>query len=81
MPELPEVEVLVRHLSPLLKGKVVRGLRVRRAKVLAPRLWVSLAGRSLEQSFPVWRGAGNISSSSFGDRAAARRCSCWVIWA
>jgi len=36
MPELPEVEVLVRHLSPLLKNKTVRGLDVRRAKVLAP---------------------------------------------
>jgi formamidopyrimidine-DNA glycosylase len=36
MPELPEVEVLVRHLSPLLKNKTVRGVDVRRAKVLLP---------------------------------------------
>jgi formamidopyrimidine-DNA glycosylase len=36
MPELPEVEVLVRHLSPLLKGRTVRGVEVRRAKVIAP---------------------------------------------
>jgi len=36
MPELPEVEVLVRHLSPLLKGKVVRSLQVRRTKTLLP---------------------------------------------
>jgi formamidopyrimidine-DNA glycosylase len=36
MPELPEVEVLVRHLSPLLKGRKVRVVRVNRAKVLAP---------------------------------------------
>ncbi len=34
MPELPEVEVLVRHLRPLLRGKTVRGVKVRRAKVL-----------------------------------------------
>jgi formamidopyrimidine-DNA glycosylase len=36
MPELPEVEVLVRHLAPLLKGRTVRGVEVRRAKVIAP---------------------------------------------
>jgi formamidopyrimidine-DNA glycosylase len=36
MPELPEVEVLVRHLRPLIDGKTIRGVDVRRAKVLAP---------------------------------------------
>ena len=36
MPELPEVEVLVRHLSPLLKNKIIRSIQVRRVKVLAP---------------------------------------------
>jgi formamidopyrimidine-DNA glycosylase len=36
MPELPEVEVLVRHLSPLLKGKKIRSIDVRRAKILKP---------------------------------------------
>ena len=36
MPELPEVEVLVRHLRPLLKNKTVRAVQVRRARVLAP---------------------------------------------
>jgi formamidopyrimidine-DNA glycosylase len=36
MPELPEVEVLARHLGPLIKGKTIRGVEVRRAKVLAP---------------------------------------------
>jgi len=36
MPELPEVEVLARHLRPLLRGKTIRGGDVRRAKVLAP---------------------------------------------
>jgi formamidopyrimidine-DNA glycosylase len=36
MPELPEVEVLARHLRPLLRGKTIRGVNVRRAKVLAP---------------------------------------------
>jgi formamidopyrimidine-DNA glycosylase len=36
MPELPEVEVLVRHLEPLLRNKTIRDVQVRRAKVLAP---------------------------------------------
>ena len=36
MPELPEVEVLARHLRPLICGKTIRGVSVRRAKVLAP---------------------------------------------
>jgi formamidopyrimidine-DNA glycosylase len=36
MPELPEVEVLVRQLAPLLQGRTVRGVDVRRPKILAP---------------------------------------------
>jgi formamidopyrimidine-DNA glycosylase len=36
MPELPEVEVLARHLRPLIRGRTIRGVDVRRAKVLAP---------------------------------------------
>lgn len=36
MPELPEVEVLARHLRPLLKGKTIRAVEIRRAKVLRP---------------------------------------------
>jgi formamidopyrimidine-DNA glycosylase len=36
MPELPEVEVLAHHLRPLLHGKTIRGVTVRRAKVLTP---------------------------------------------
>jgi formamidopyrimidine-DNA glycosylase len=36
MPELPEVEVLVRHLAPLLKNKTIRVVRVLRAKVVEP---------------------------------------------
>src|ERR1041384_5706856 len=36
MPERPEVEVLVRHLSPLLRNKTVRRVEVRRSKVLLP---------------------------------------------
>jgi len=36
MPELPEVEVLARHLRPVLRGKSIRAVRVNRAKILKP---------------------------------------------
>ncbi|HEX5219067.1 MAG TPA: bifunctional DNA-formamidopyrimidine glycosylase/DNA-(apurinic or apyrimidinic site) lyase [Verrucomicrobiae bacterium] len=36
MPELPEVEVLARHLGPLIAGKRIRKVTVRRARVLRP---------------------------------------------
>jgi formamidopyrimidine-DNA glycosylase len=36
MPELPEVEVLVRHLALLLKGKTIRAVKVHREKVIRP---------------------------------------------
>jgi formamidopyrimidine-DNA glycosylase len=36
VPELPEVEVLVRHLRPLLEGRAIRAVQVRRAKIIAP---------------------------------------------
>lgn len=36
MPELPEVEILARHLAPLLRGKAIRAVEVRRTKVLRP---------------------------------------------
>jgi formamidopyrimidine-DNA glycosylase len=35
MPELPEVEVLVRHLGPLLKNKTIRQVHINRERVLA----------------------------------------------
>jgi len=36
VPELPEVEVLVRHLRPLLYGKVIHAVHVSRPRVLRP---------------------------------------------
>ena len=36
MPELPEVEVLVRHLRPLVLNKTIRHLEVHRARVISP---------------------------------------------
>ena len=36
MPELPEVEVLARHLAPSLQGKSIHQVRVHRTRVLRP---------------------------------------------
>lgn len=36
MPELPEVEVLVRHLGPWLQNRTIRSIEVRRQRVLRP---------------------------------------------
>lgn len=36
MPELPEVEVLVRHLRPLLRGKKIRTVHIHRDRVIRP---------------------------------------------
>jgi formamidopyrimidine-DNA glycosylase len=36
MPEMPEVEVLVRHLRPLLRGKTIRSVKVLRERVIRP---------------------------------------------
>jgi formamidopyrimidine-DNA glycosylase len=43
MPELPEVEVLARHLAPLLKGRTIGNISVRRARVIAPTSELELA--------------------------------------
>lgn len=36
MPELPEVEILVRELRPLVRNKTIRRVEVRRARVVSP---------------------------------------------
>lgn len=36
MPELPEVEVLARYLLPVIRGKTIHSVDVRRAKILKP---------------------------------------------
>jgi formamidopyrimidine-DNA glycosylase len=52
MPELPEVEVLVRHLRPLIVGQRISGVEVRRARVIRPNkpaeLQRKLAGATFE---------------------------------
>jgi formamidopyrimidine-DNA glycosylase len=51
MPELPEVEVLARHLRPLLTGKKIRRVAVRRARVLRPTSASQLERALLGASF------------------------------
>jgi len=36
MPELPEVEVLVRHLAPALRKRKIKSVEVRRARIVSP---------------------------------------------
>ena len=43
MPELPEVEVVVRKLRPHITGKTIRGVSVRRLRVIAPTTEQDLA--------------------------------------
>jgi formamidopyrimidine-DNA glycosylase len=51
MPELPEVEVLVRHLAPLLRGRTVRGVEVHRDKVVRPTAPRALAAQLAGATF------------------------------
>jgi formamidopyrimidine-DNA glycosylase len=56
VPELPEVEVLARHLERTLPGKTIRGVKVHRAKILRPTsertLRTALTGATFKA---VWR--------------------------
>jgi formamidopyrimidine-DNA glycosylase len=45
MPELPEVEVLFRHLTPVLAGRRIRAVEVRKARVVRPEGPEDFAGR------------------------------------
>ncbi|MCL4786141.1 MAG: bifunctional DNA-formamidopyrimidine glycosylase/DNA-(apurinic or apyrimidinic site) lyase [Verrucomicrobia bacterium] len=51
MPELPEVEVLVRHLRPLIRNKTIRGVRVLRDRVLGATPSVKLRRTLLGKRF------------------------------
>src|SRR6266568_6165447 len=73
MPELPEVEVLVRRLAPRLKNKTIRGVEVRRARVLRPTrpaelkraltgaLFVGLARRAKYVAFTLRRAGDGVT--------------------
>ena len=78
MPELPEVEVLVRHLKPLVVGKRIRSVNVGRARVLLPTSieelrgglkgarFVSLARRGKYLLFGLQKGAFRTPFSLLG---------------
>src|SRR6266566_3574335 len=73
MPELPEVEVLVRRLAPRLRNKTIRGVEVRRARVLRPTRpaelrraltgahFVDLARRAKYLAFTLRRAGGGAT--------------------
>jgi len=51
MPELPEVEILVRHLRPALRGREVLGVTVLRSKIVRPDDATSLAAALVGRRF------------------------------
>ena len=51
MPELPEVEVLVRYLRPRLKGQTIHSIDVRRERVIRPTLAAELKRRLVGTKF------------------------------
>ncbi len=51
MPELPEVEVLVRHLDPLLREETIRNILIRRERVLRPTSVAQLKRRLKGSTF------------------------------
>src|SRR5947207_10636104 len=78
MPELPEVEVLVRRLAPRLKEKTILGVEVRRARVLRPTLpaelkraltgarFMEVARRAKYLTFTLRRAGGSGTFRLFG---------------
>lgn len=60
MPELPEVEVLVRHLAPLLRGRIIKAVNVQRARVIAPAKPAELARRLVGARFDDVRRRGKF---------------------
>ncbi|HXT11509.1 MAG TPA: bifunctional DNA-formamidopyrimidine glycosylase/DNA-(apurinic or apyrimidinic site) lyase [Candidatus Angelobacter sp.] len=45
MPELPEVEVLVRHLAPALANRKIEGIEIKRSRIIAPTSVVEFSRR------------------------------------
>jgi formamidopyrimidine-DNA glycosylase len=51
VPELPEVEVLARHLDEALRGKIIREVRVHRAKSIRPTNARAMRGKLVDAKF------------------------------
>lgn len=58
MPELPEVEILVRHLRGILRDREIRSVQVRRAKVIRPFTPTQLRQALVGWSFTLVRRRG-----------------------
>ncbi|MDR3459924.1 MAG: bifunctional DNA-formamidopyrimidine glycosylase/DNA-(apurinic or apyrimidinic site) lyase [Verrucomicrobiae bacterium] len=72
MPELPEVEVLARHLRPVLRGKVIRHVRVNRAKVLHPTSERQLQRALTGAKFKALSRRGKYLLFNFQSKAAGK---------
>ena len=70
MPELPEVEVLVRHLRPLLVRKTVRTVQVRRARVVRPTTPAELKRRLKGATFQALERRGKYLLFTFRSRGS-----------
>jgi formamidopyrimidine-DNA glycosylase len=79
MPELPEVEILVRHLAPLLEGRKVLAVHVHRAKVLAPTSMPEFTRALLGAKFCGLARRGSIFSSSCASQNEQSRGEWWAI--
>ncbi len=51
MPELPEVEILARHLRPAIRGRTIRRIQIRRERVLRPTTAAQFTGTLLGAKF------------------------------
>ncbi|HSY17944.1 MAG TPA: bifunctional DNA-formamidopyrimidine glycosylase/DNA-(apurinic or apyrimidinic site) lyase [Candidatus Acidoferrales bacterium] len=72
MPELPEVEVLARHLRPVLRGKIIRSVRVSRAKILHPTSEAQLKRALTGAKFKSLSRRGKYLLFDFQSRAAGK---------
>ena len=73
MPELPEVEVLARHLRPLLHGRTIHGVTIRRTKVLAPTPPREFRRTVVGKTFSGLRRRGKYLLFELEDRSAGNQ--------
>ena len=71
MPELPEVEVLVRHLRPLLRSRSIRSVHVNRPKVIRPHTPPEMERALIGSAFHSIRRRGKYLVFSLRNRQRA----------
>ena len=79
MPELPEVEVLCRHLAPLIRGRTIRAVEVRRAKILAPTEEEEFRRALMGARFLTLTRRGKFLVFTLRPRAAAGESPCLLV--